>query len=117
MIVDGAQLYTGSYNLSDNAEHNTFENMFVFKGAAYAQLVAAYEQNYATIRETGRAEGKLASLVEEVESEAVIPIVFDPMALTWQEVTDLKSKIRSECPDVDTTEYRTNAAGHLTCTK
>jgi phosphatidylserine/phosphatidylglycerophosphate/cardiolipin synthase-like enzyme len=117
MIVDGAQLYTGSYNLSDNAEHNTFENMFVFKGAAYAQLVAAYEQNYAAIRETGRAEGKLASLVETVESEAVIPIVFDPMALTWQEVTDLKSKIRSECPDVDTTEYRTNAAGHLTCTK
>ena len=117
MVVDGTDLYTGSYNLSDNAEHNTFENMFVFKGATYAALAAAYEQNFSTIRETGRAEGKLADLIETVENESTIPIVFEPMALTWQEITDLKAKIRSECPAVDSTEYRSNAAAHQTCTK
>ena len=33
MAVDGTTLYSGSYNLSDNAEHDTFENMMVLEGA------------------------------------------------------------------------------------
>ena len=39
------------------------------------------------------------------------------MALTYDEFTDLRELIRSECPDVDSDEFRSNAAGHRTCTK
>jgi len=117
MVVDGAELYTGSYNLSDNAEHQTFENMFVYKGSEFSAFVKQYEDNFEHIWETGRAEGKLASLSDKVKNDTTIPIVFDPMALSWQEVTDLKTLIRTNCPDVDSSPYRTAAASHQTCTK
>jgi phosphatidylserine/phosphatidylglycerophosphate/cardiolipin synthase-like enzyme len=117
VAIDGEKLLSGSYNLSDNAEHNTFENMFVFEGERHADLVDAFEANFAKMWETGRAEGLLAELTETIQNEATIPIVFPSMALTWQEVTTLKQLIRSECPDVDSTEFRQNAATHQTCTK
>jgi phosphatidylserine/phosphatidylglycerophosphate/cardiolipin synthase-like enzyme len=117
VAIDGDKLLSGSYNLSDNAEHNTFENMFVFEGERYADLLEAFEGNFAKIWETGRAEGLLADLTETIQNEATIPVVFPSMALTWQEVTTLKQLIRSECPDVDSTEFRQNAAAHQTCTK
>lgn len=37
------------------------------------------------------------------------------MALTWQEVTDLRALIRAHCAVVDSTEYRENAAAHKYC--
>lgn len=117
VAIDGEKLLSGSYNLSDNAEHNTFENMFVFEGERYAELVDAFEANFAKMWETGKAEGLLADLTETIETKTTIPIVFPSMALTWQEVTTLKQLIRSECPDVDSTEFRQNAAAHQTCTK
>jgi phosphatidylserine/phosphatidylglycerophosphate/cardiolipin synthase-like enzyme len=95
VAIDGNKLLSGSYNLSDNAEHNTFENMFVFEGERYAELVASFEANFASMWETGRAEGLLADLTETVETKTTIPIVFPSMALTWQEVTTLKQLISS----------------------
>jgi phosphatidylserine/phosphatidylglycerophosphate/cardiolipin synthase-like enzyme len=115
MIVDGDELYTGSYNLSDNAEHNTFENMFLFRGPEFQSLVATYEATFETLWEMGRAEGRLQALTEQVKTASEIPLVFDPMALEWQEVSDLKTLIRQNCPVVDSTEYRTNALQHLYC--
>lgn len=117
MVVDGTTLFTGSYNLSDNAEHETFENMTVWKGSANAPLVKAFEANFESIWNTGRDEGRLASLVEKVTTAPTIPIVFDPMALTHAEITDLKQKIRSACPAVDSAEFRQNASTHLSCTR
>lgn len=117
MIVDAADLYTGSYNLSDNAEHQTFENMYYFGGGEHASLVKQYEERFAQLWETGRAEGKLEKLEQTIKTASTIPIVFDGMALTWDEATALKDLIRTECPAVDSTEYRQNAAAHQTCTK
>jgi phosphatidylserine/phosphatidylglycerophosphate/cardiolipin synthase-like enzyme len=116
MVIDGKDLYTGSYNLSDNAEHETFENMTLWKGTENAALVASFEANFESIWNTGN-DGKLAALKQKIATQSTIPIVFDPMALTHAEVTDLKSKIRTACPAVDSTEYRQNAAGHTTCTR
>ena len=62
MVVDGTTLFSGSYNLSDNAEHDTFENMMVLKGAEHATLIAAFEANFESIWKTGRDEDKLAAL-------------------------------------------------------
>ena len=117
MVIDGKDLYTGSYNLSDNAEHETFENMTLWKGAENAALVKSFETNFETIWKTGKDEGKLAALLQKVATAPTIPIVFDPMALTHAEITDLKSKIRTACPAVDSTAFRQAAASHLSCTR
>jgi phosphatidylserine/phosphatidylglycerophosphate/cardiolipin synthase-like enzyme len=117
MVVDGATLFTGSYNLSDNAEHATFENMTMWKGPANAALVKAFEENFERIWKTGRDEARLAELLQKVATAPTIPIVFEPMALTHAEVTDLKAKIRAACPAVDSAEFRQNASLHLSCTR
>ncbi len=117
MVVDAKTLYTGSYNLSDNAEHGTFENMLSFSGASFAPLVASYEQTFEKLWRTGEAEGKLAALEAKLAGTGPVPIVFDAMSLDWAQITALKTKIRVACPAVDSDAYRTNAAGHLTCTR
>jgi phosphatidylserine/phosphatidylglycerophosphate/cardiolipin synthase-like enzyme len=117
MLVDGTTLYTGSYNLSDNAEHETFENMLLFRGPEFTALVAEYEQNFASLWELGRAEGMLAALVDQMQNGTEVPLVFAPMTLDWKEVADLKTVIREECPLADSTDYRTNPAAHKICPK
>lgn len=114
LIIDDA-LYTGSYNLSDNAEHNTFENMFLFKGPEFRDLVEDYEEHFQQMWTTG--EGKLAGLRSKIDQDATIPLVFDPMSLTWTEVRDLKSLIAAECPAANSAEYRENATAHKVCVK
>lgn len=115
MIVDGTDLYTGSYNLSDNAEHNTFENMLRFRGPEFRDMVKLYEARFETLWVTGQAEGLLANLENQVKTAETIPLVFEPMSLDWNQVTNLKALIRQNCPDVDSTVYRTDPVGHQTC--
>lgn len=115
MIIDGDELWTGSYNLSDNAEHNALENMLVFRGPAHAGLVAAYRANFERIWDTGRAGDALGALRAEIGEADVIPIVFAPMALTWPEVRDLKALIRDQCPAVDSHEFRVHPERHFVC--
>lgn len=115
MVVDGSTLFSGSYNLSDNAEHATFENMMVLKGAENAALVAKFEANFESIWKTGRDDSRLATLQADIDQPGDFPIVFDPMALTHAEVAALKTKIRAACPPIDSIEYRSGAASHTVC--
>jgi len=115
ILIDGDELWTGSYNLSDNAEHNTFENMMVFRGDAYADLVASYEQNFATLWETGRAEDLLGDVREEIATADVIPMTFDSMALEHEEVRQLKSLVLEHCPLANSEDFRRNPQNHLVC--
>lgn len=117
MVVDHSTLFTGSYNLSDNAEHETFENMIEMRGAQHAALVRAFEENFESMWKTGRDENALAALLQKVETQDTFPIVFAPMALTWSEVSNLKQRIRTRCPAVDSTPFRTLPATHMTCTR
>jgi phosphatidylserine/phosphatidylglycerophosphate/cardiolipin synthase-like enzyme len=117
MVIDGRILASGSYNLSDNAEHNTMENMVIYDGSAFPELVAAFEANFEGMWVTGEAEGLLASLTDEIENgtESSFPIVFPPMALTWEQVTELKAVIRDNCPGINTEAYRSNPTSHQYC--
>lgn len=115
IVVDGETLFTGSYNLSDNAEHETFENMLVFRGARNAALVRTFEDNFEAMWKTGRDEDLLGSLLEKVETAPEFPIVFPAMALTWSEVTNLRATLRANCPPIDTPEWRRAATAHMTC--
>lgn len=115
MVVDGDELISGSYNLSMNAEQATFENAVHLTGGEYAGVYAAFEQNFARIYETGRAQGLLTSLRAQIGTAQTIPLVFPPMALTYSEVDQLRQLIRANCAVVDSIDYRSNAAAHRTC--
>jgi len=116
MIIDDETLITGSYNLSDNAEHNTMENDLVLTGAAFQSVVDAYIDNFDQLWVTGEEEGRFASYLDEVQNGTRdFPIVFTEMAIDWDQVTTLKAAIRAACPEINSTEYRTNAAAHRYC--
>lgn len=114
LIIDDT-LYTGSYNLSDNAEHNTFENMFMFRGPEFQDMVELYEAKFQDLWKQG--DGLLPGLRTQIDKDATIPIVFPAMSLSWTEVRDLKSLISAECPAVNSAAYRSNAPGHKVCSK
>jgi phosphatidylserine/phosphatidylglycerophosphate/cardiolipin synthase-like enzyme len=117
MIVDGKELLTGSYNLSMNSEQHTFENAIHVTGPEYAPLVAAFEANFASIFDTGRAQDLLSSLRTRITSDTTIPMVFDSMALTWSEFDQLRTLIRANCSLADSTDFRNNPPAHKTCTR
>ena len=115
MIVDGAELFTGSYNLSINAEQATFENLVHLRGAAYAPVISAFEAEFERLWTTGRGPDLLPGLEDTITTASSIPLVFDSMALTWDEVTELRALIRAHCTVVDSTEYREDPAAHRYC--
>jgi len=115
MIVDGKELISGSYNLSMNAEHATFENALQLTGPQFKPLVDKFEANFSTMWETNRAGGKLEALRNEISTSSSIPLVFPPIAMTWPEFDQLRVLIRQNCTVVDSTDYRSNPAAHKVC--
>jgi phosphatidylserine/phosphatidylglycerophosphate/cardiolipin synthase-like enzyme len=116
MVVDGQTLVTGSYNLSDNAEHQSFENVVIIQTDEFPQLVAHFESNFDTIWDTGRTAGLYDELMDAiVEATHSFPIVFPSMALNWDEVTALKEEIRDRCPDINSESYLKEPESHQDC--
>jgi phosphatidylserine/phosphatidylglycerophosphate/cardiolipin synthase-like enzyme len=115
LVIDGTDLFTGSYNLSMNAEQATFENLVHLRGATYAPVVAAFEREFDRLWNTGRNPDHLPGLRSTIATATSIPLVFGSMALSWQEVTDLRTLVRANCTVVDSTEYRENPNAHRTC--
>ena len=114
LIIDSDTVIQGSYNLSDNAEHNTMENMAIFTGADAKGLVDAYNANFDTMWVTG--DGLFTGLIDEIETSTdTIPIIFDAMSLDWDQVTQLKGLIRSTCPAINSDEYRENPDKKFVC--
>lgn len=113
-IIDDT-LFSGSYNLSDNAEHATFENMFMFRGPEFRDLVKSYEDRFQTLWVQG--DGLLEPLRAKIDTDSTIPIVFPGMSLSWTEVRDLKSLIAKECPAVNSAPFRDDPVAHQVCAK
>jgi phosphatidylserine/phosphatidylglycerophosphate/cardiolipin synthase-like enzyme len=115
VIVDGETVATGSYNFSNNAEHQTLENLVFYEAEQYPALVASFVGNFAAIWNTG-AGPTYSSLMDQIQGDSVsFPIVFDSMALDWQQVSDLKAAIRAECPDINSEPFRTRPQDHQLC--
>jgi len=115
MLIDGTTLLTGSYNLSDNAEHNTFENVAVLRAPAFSQLITKYQQNFNAMWSLDASGAKLTALKQKISSSSVIPLVFDAMALTQPQVRALKTLIIANCADVNTYAFRKNPEKHTVC--
>ena len=114
VIVDGDELATGSYNLSNNAEKDTFENMVFVSAQRYPELVAAYVANFSSI--WGAGDGLYAPLLDDVANgSGDVPLVFPSMAIDWDQVTALKDAIRAACPDVDSADFRSSPQSHQHC--
>ncbi|MFH1532105.1 MAG: phospholipase D-like domain-containing protein [Pseudomonadota bacterium] len=116
MVFDGRIVASGSYNLSDNAEHNTMENMVFYDASVLPEMVAAFEANFEALWVQGEAEGLYPKLLEEISlAEGPFPIVFEPMALGWEEVTVLKALIKDKCPQVTSDAFASNPQSHTWC--
>ena len=115
MIIDGDELFTGSYNLSINAEHGTFENVMHLKAPTFGTVVDSYVDYYEDVFDTGRGNGQLAALRDQIETASSIPLVFDSLSLTHDEATSLKSLIRDNCAEVNSTDFRANPQSHKFC--
>ncbi len=116
VIVDGERVLSGSYNFSNNAEHDTMENIVLYDGAAYPALVADFVANFEAIWQTGTGS-QYDDLMAQVTSGDSFPIVFESMALEHDQVTALKQAIKANCPDINSEDYRTRPQNHHTCEK
>ena len=117
-IVDGEIVATGSYNLSPNAEFDTFENVVMLHAGQYRPVVASFVDNFERIWETGRDNdmvlyNDLMAMITQTDED--FPIVFTPMALSQGEVAALKDAIYDNCPEVNSDDYRNNPGGHRWC--
>ncbi|MDP6944083.1 MAG: phospholipase D-like domain-containing protein, partial [Myxococcota bacterium] len=113
LVIDGETVVTGSYNLSDNAEHNTLENMVVYD---IEQLAESFTANFETMWVTGHDEGLYEELLEEItDGTGDIPLVYDAMALAWDEVKVLKDAIEDLCSAVHNWDYKKYPQSHQTC--
>lgn len=112
-IIDDSIVATGSYNLSDNAEHNTFENVTILRGETYEDVIEAYVDNFDFIWNRGNED--YATMMSELPTLDVIPLVFDSMAISQPQVAALKSLIASLCPAVWSQEFRSEPSAHRNC--
>lgn len=116
MLVDGRWLLTGSYNLSENAEFSTFENVMIYDGQAYPQLIAAFESELDRLwnLNTDQYDG----LMNRVTGTATqVPIQFEPIAMTWQQVDDYRTATRDACSHAQLSDLRMNNDTARWCTR
>jgi phosphatidylserine/phosphatidylglycerophosphate/cardiolipin synthase-like enzyme len=117
VLIDGHSLVSGSYNISSNAEYANIENAVVYTADRYPSVVAAFQDNMDSIWETGLADDAFDAHIARIESadESGVALLFDPMALDWDQVDTLREAIRTACPDVDSTEYRSDPTRTMGC--
>lgn len=115
-VIDGQLVASGSYNLSDNAEHNTIENMAIYQSEEFRDAVNSFTANFEEIWKTGEEEARFDHLLAEIQSgSGPIPLVFPSVALTQAQVTYLKALLYRSCPLLESEEYRLHPERHLTC--
>ena len=87
-----------------------------YTGADFGPLVRAFEGNFENMWVTGEFGNLYGALMDEIENgEGSFPIVFDSMALDWDQITALKAAIREACPDINSWQFREYPDRHRTC--
>ena len=116
LIIDDRYLLTGSYNFSNNAEENTFENMILLDATTHPVLVSAYRRNHESMWHANRSA--LEPLMQDITAgEGDIPLVFGAMALEWQEVSRVKNGIREACARINDASFREHPEKHKVCAR
>lgn len=98
-----AVLFTGSYNLSETAEHNQFDNLVSYKGPSFAKLHQAFLQEFNTLWSLERQNDKpvAANLAYYTTlNNNSLPIhSTKPLSLTFEEIIDLRGQVMKVAPD------------------
>lgn len=113
LLIDDA-IITGSYNLSDNAEHNTMENVIYLDGTSYPDLHAAFDNNFEAMWSSPRKDyDALMARIEDHHSAT--PLIFEPLSLDWNDIDRLRREVRDACPDVYSDMYRASPPDYPDC--
>ncbi len=98
-----AVLFTGSYNLSETAEHNQFDNMVSFAGSKYAKLQKKFLDEFNTLwgleRTSDKPNASLLSYYTTVNNGSLPIHSQKPISLSWEEVAKLRADVRAIAPD------------------
>lgn len=98
-----AVLFTGSYNLSETAEHNQFDNLVSYKGASFSKLHKSFLDEFNTLWALERQNDKpvAANLAYYTTlNNGSLPIhSTKPLSLTFEEIIDLRSAVSKVAPD------------------
>ncbi len=108
-------LLTGSYNLSETAEHNQFDNMVAYRGSKYASLQKAFVDEFNKLWSLERSGDKPNSAVLSywtTQKDGSLPIhnTSQAVSLSFEEVTKLRNDIRAIAPDFLRQMNRTTGA-------
>ena len=101
LLIDGKSLLTGSYNWSNNAEFNTFENVAIFHRKKNAQILNFFRKNFAQINRYGAQKGESGfhQLYGRFgKAKKSIPMHFEPIAATVEQIDRLKTLALRKCP-------------------
>ncbi|MBI3019656.1 MAG: hypothetical protein HYY61_07195, partial [Deltaproteobacteria bacterium] len=96
MIVDGAEVWSGSYNWSRNAEFNTFENVVHYQGEALASVAREYVNNFWGSWELNREEFSLH--LSKLQTQNRVHLHFPPMTLSLDEVDKAQELLLEQVP-------------------
>lgn len=98
-----AVLFTGSYNLSETAEHNQFDNMVSFRGSSYSRLQKSFMDEFNklwNLERSGDKPSKDGLGYFTTVTNGSLPLhTQKPISLTWDEVVKLRSDVRAIAPE------------------
>ena len=96
ILIDGKTLITGSFNWSNTAETENFENILVLKRDEHPQVVQAYIERYEKLWNQNRGvnDSGIASFKQMLVRKKSVPLHFglfykNEMALSYDEINDV----------------------------
>ncbi|HBQ20318.1 MAG: hypothetical protein A2Z91_05765 [Deltaproteobacteria bacterium GWA2_38_16] len=96
MVIDGTDVWSGSYNWSRNAEFNTFENVVHYSGEELSEVAQSYTENFLNIWDKNR--DSFQDHKRDIQKQSRIPLHFDPMSLWVSEIDELYDLLEKEVP-------------------
>lgn len=97
MIVNQQTVYTGSYNWSNNAEFETFENVMILERRDHPHLVRDYIKNFHQVSQYG-GSGGYRSLYHSIQSSRdKVEFHFEPVTLDLNQITRIKDLAYRKC--------------------
>ncbi len=101
---DKTILLSGSFNLSETAEHHQFDNMVIYRGKNYRSLMEEFNREFLNQwfwnRTNDLPRSEVLALFYELKNDSYplhIPIA---VSLTWPEIMKLRSDIAKKAPGI-----------------
>ncbi len=100
---DKSVLVTGSYNMSETAEHNQFDNQVTFRGTKYAALQKSFLDEFNKLWNLERSGDKPNAEIVKYYSTVVngnLPIHHNrAVSLSWEEIFALRDSVKAVAPE------------------